>query len=210
MKSRFIPMIVASLALIAGLALLIMSGGAQAQDNTAKPRPLTNANADEVAQLALNYTQNQFRVVSGVPAVLLARRVSSKDLPSLGIAGLDYLTADEPLMLVIMRGDFDVSNMIGHTADEPASRVGYIAYLYDLWAGTPTAIMTSPNGGRFRTALNDPNLPEDLPVTPAQSAGMAPVTGPQVAPPTALPPSSNKLPYGAVALPVTTAAPGTK
>ncbi len=43
--------------------------------------------------------------------------------------------------------------------DGPDQHFSYVAYIYDLWAGSPTVWMASPTGGEFRAALNDPTLP---------------------------------------------------
>ncbi len=59
------------------------------------------------------------------------------------------------------------------------AKASYIGYIFDLEIGVPTATLTSKNGGRFRKALNQPNLPDDLqPGEPGFSKSNAPDTSP--------------------------------
>jgi hypothetical protein len=102
-------------------------------------------------------------------------------------------------MLVILKGDFDISNMPG-AGNIPKSnwhwRVGYIAYVMDLKAGLPTLTVSSPQGGLFRKALNNPNLPDDLPANPALLGELKNRT--QALPGVPIVPPSNKVPYGSL------------
>jgi hypothetical protein len=67
-----------------------------------------------------------------------------------------------PMMLVIVKGDFDIIGLYGTGSPPPEHpRAKYILYIYNLQTGGPTAITSSQNGGTFRKALNDPSLPDD-------------------------------------------------
>jgi hypothetical protein len=136
-----------------------------------KPHSLVSALPTEIGQAAIDHTLAQFSIMSGSPQVLLTRSITVKDLPSLGLPKINFAALEPPLMLVILKGDFDISNLPGG-GNIPKSnwhwRVGYIAYVMDLKAGLPTLTMGSPQGGIFRKALNNPNLPDDLPANPAK------------------------------------------
>ncbi len=137
-------------------------------------RPLVTASPEEVAQAALDYTCTHFRVLSGAPEVALIRRVVPEDIAALDLPAPAYHSSDPPLMmLVILKGDFDVSNMPGiRPAVAPAEmRATYLGYVFNLRTGFPSLTLTSPRGGLFRRALNDPTLLDDAPrVTPLPSS----------------------------------------
>ena len=170
-------------------------------------RPLLTSSPQDVGQAAIEWTRNNYVILSGTPQVVLARPVRAADLPALGLPVTGFVGEEPPLMLVILKGDFDVSNMIGAgLASAWNRRVAYIAYVFDLRAGVPTLTMTSLRGGDFRQALNDPTLPDDGPrspyptttsIQPHQSQHPSPVT---------------PLPYGAVVpkTPLTNPAPSAR
>lgn len=163
------------------------------------PHPLVNATSDEVAQAAKNYTVSNFKVVSGTPTVLLTRSVTKEDLPKLGLSTIAFGGEDPPLMLVALKGDFDVQNMPG--GGSTPWRVGYIVYVFDLKAGMPALISVSRLGGRFRTLLNDPTLPDEGLPTQSQQPNAGQQSDQQQAPFISPIPASpvKKLPYGSIA-----------
>lgn len=124
---------------------------------------LVGATPQEVGRVALTITESQFPSISGTPAVALAQAVTSDELAKLGLPSRDYsyCTDPPPLMLVIIKGDFDMSSMIGPVAATAKLHAQYIIYVFDLRAGAPTTVAYSQNGGKLRLALNDPNLPDD-------------------------------------------------
>jgi hypothetical protein len=162
---------------------------------------LVGASSNEVAQIALKYTNAQYKSLSGSPTVILTRSITTKELPSLGLPEVHFSNQEPPLMMVIVKGDFDVSNIRGG-GEIPKSnwhwRVGYIAYLMDLNAGFPSGVFTSPTGGRFRKVLNDPNLPDEQPANPQllKETNNRPKLVPL--PQTPIVPETDKQPYGTV------------
>jgi hypothetical protein len=143
-----------------------------------------------MAQVALNVTNANYPSLSDTPEVVLVRSVTAADIAALGIANISFDGGEEPpLMLVIVKGDFDVSSLSG------AKRAKYIGYAFDLRAGGPALVASSVKGGRFRQALNDPSLPDDPTTEPDTGQGASADLMP-----TAIP-SLTKLPYGATAAP---------
>jgi hypothetical protein len=199
------------IAALVSLASLLAVGGERT--STGQPQlptlpthvssSLINVSADDVGFRALDYTRHTF-IALQEPRVVLARRVVAAELPSLGFESLAFLTEEPPLMLVIVRGDFDITRgTLGTSKLDPTNwhwRVSHIAYVYDLLAGMPILTLTSPRGSLFRRALNDPTLPEDT--LPNGSPVPTPRGRPSL--PDARPstPAVRGLSYGAVAPPV--------
>ena len=95
-------------------------------------------------------------------------------------------------MLVVVKGNFDVSNLVSDRYSDLniPTQVKYIAYVFDLWAGRPALTATGLTGKYFRTVLNDPSLPDE-PELIGPEPGMPEATpGPRVEPP------AQKFPYG--------------
>ncbi len=193
------PNVLAALGLIALLSIFTIN--TQAGGGGFKVRPLTGASAEEVGQVAVQYTQDKYPSKAGTPQVVLARLVQAADLPALGLGSIDFASIEEPpLALVIVKGDFDVSRMPGliRASAKMTRQAHYIGYVFDLWAGTPALTITSPQGSSFRNVLNDPSIPVDpldapLPTSP-QPLQTAPKTlhyG-ETAPPAVQPSSTDK------------------
>jgi hypothetical protein len=189
-----------------GLALLSIAGlfGSYAHAQTVsspnmfRPHSLLSASPAEVGAYAVDYTSAHYPPLSGVPQPILVRSVAAAALPAIGLAKIGFAGEEPPLTLAIVHGDFDLRSGV-RTRLDPATwhwRVGYIAYVFDLDAGVPTLMQTSQNGGDFRQALNDPNLPDDIPVVPPGFAHRQAVPMPAMAPP------SSHDPYGSLAPPV--------
>ncbi|MBI3976655.1 MAG: hypothetical protein HY331_00575 [Chloroflexi bacterium] len=189
-----------------------LPGRTQAQAPVSSPQPtpfknrsLVGATPAEVAEYALAGVRANMRIVSGTPQVLLARAVKASELPSLGIPfPSDWEDDNPPLMLVIIHGDIDVTGyFLGMGKPLPPRKGGmYIAFVYDLRAGMPTLTLTSGAGGKFRIALNSPNLPDDpILATPG------PTMDPRLLPPTPVT-QPLRLPYGSILPPPPTPRPG--
>jgi hypothetical protein len=133
---------------------------------------LIGASPEEVGRVAIAVTTSRFPSFSGTPEVALARLVTSDDLTAMGLPSEDYSYCTDPpaLMLVIVKGDFDMTSMGGLGPPIAHPRAKYVVYVFDLGAGVPTIVTYSPNGGRLRRALNDPSLPDD-PTSPPAPTG---------------------------------------
>jgi len=124
-----------------------------------------------VVDAALDFTKKEVATSSETdPQVVLARFVTADDLHSMVLSSPAFISIETPPMaLVILRGDFaytPLGTLVG--GDTPPAKSKYIAYIFDLWAGLPTSIMTSPNGSHFRQALADMSLPTpELPMVVA-------------------------------------------
>ena len=125
-------------------------------------KSLVNASVEEVKQRALDYTSARFKIVSGTPEVVLARPIISAELPNLGL-GTHLPGPEIPMMLVVVHGNIDTNLRSAAPREYRHTQVEYIAYVFDLMAGFPMITATSHRGGAFRSLLNNPNLPEDLP-----------------------------------------------
>jgi hypothetical protein len=133
-----------------------------------KRRSLTNASPQEVGEAALNYTlanSDKFTVLSGTPQVVLIRPIKVADFSSWGFGELGFTGNAPPMMLVVVKGDFDTTNFIRSVSAHqltPIQRTKfqYIAYIFDLSVGLPTLTTTVLTGENFRRELNDPSLPD--------------------------------------------------
>jgi hypothetical protein len=98
-------------------------------------------------------------VLGDPPQVMLSRLITPEDYQTLGLGcpPSQLIFEQPPLALVILKGDL---RPVG-PGMEAAVDVKYIAYVFDLWADAPTSEMWSVDGGAFRTALNDPTLPNE-------------------------------------------------
>ncbi|MBW4575999.1 MAG: hypothetical protein KME08_12025 [Aphanothece sp. CMT-3BRIN-NPC111] len=126
-------------------------------------RPLINASAEEVGQSAIDYTRDQFTILSGTPEVVLTRRMTAAEFSVTGLGQMGFGGGEPPIMLVVVKGDFDVSNFGRFRAFDSSSsptQVKYIGYVFDLRAGMPCLTATGLTGEYFRRALNDPSLPD--------------------------------------------------
>ncbi len=134
----------------------------------------------EVAEWAKRHVSNFVNIASGSPQVLLSRTVRASELPTLGLpfGNVNVVDGAPPLVLVVLRGDFRSDGQLFAGGNAPpaaqVAQVKYVALVYDLWAGLPTSVYISPNGGLLRRVLNDPSLPDD-PSPPAT----APTARPQ-------------------------------
>ena len=123
---------------------------------------LTGASQQQVGQFAVEYTQQEFRVLSGSPQIALTRSVKANELEGLGLDPVNLESIEEPpLMLVIVKGDFGLGTTTASTLDRDRWRFSYISYVFDVWSARSTSTVASAKGGVFRKVLNDPSLPDD-------------------------------------------------
>lgn len=127
---------------------------AQRYSSLFKRRSLTNASPQEVGQAALNYTlanSDKFAVLSGTPQVVLTRPIKVADFPSWGFGEVGFAGNSPPMMLVVVKGDFDTTNFIRSVSAHPLTAIQrtkfqYIAYIFDLGVGLPTLTTTALTG----------------------------------------------------------------
>jgi hypothetical protein len=130
-------------------------------ENKFDAKSLLNASDQEVTNAALEWTRISFDVTD-TPKVVLIRSVTIEDLSKLGLSEAAGIDAGKPLKLVVVKGSFDLSNIRGGFSSKKGKlKASYVGYVFDLEAGVPISTLTAKNGGRFRKALNQPNLPDD-------------------------------------------------
>ncbi|MBD2495183.1 hypothetical protein [Nostoc sp. FACHB-280] len=131
--------------------------------NIFQKRPLISASDQEIRQAAVNYTlahSCQFKIISGTPEAIFNRPIKAAEIPATGFGDFDFKEEEPPMMLVVVKGNFDLS---GSTfPSHPRRSTKYTAYIFDLKAGTPIFAAVGLSGKYFRDALNDPTLPDDL------------------------------------------------
>ncbi|MDQ2806642.1 MAG: hypothetical protein M3Z04_06960, partial [Chloroflexota bacterium] len=121
---------------------------------------LGNATPAQMAQYAVKQALETHDSVSGTPTVLLSRRVTRAEVGEIGLGcmGAAGTIEDPPLMLVVLKGDFLI--MSPSLSVAPPKQSHYVAYIFDLWAGIPTYVVSSADGKGFRKVLKDPSLPD--------------------------------------------------
>lgn len=143
-----------------------------AQRMAATPVSLVNASPEQIGQLAVEFARGHHTIRSGEPQVLLTRPTTLHELTAMGLGEHDVESIERPpLMLVLLKGDFYPFPKPG--ADESSSadqHITYVAYVYDLWGGTPLIIQESKDGGIFKKVLNDPTLPDATPLSSLDDA----------------------------------------
>ena len=189
-------MLLIGVLMLAGTGLLVVSSNISAQTEGGGLGDATDA---DMEQAAIDFTNLRFNELSGSPKARLVRSVTVDDLPSLGLPRINFAAQDPPLKLVILEGDFDVSDMRGGPVHK---QVKYLAYVFDLRAGVPALIATSVNGGRFRDALSDPTLPDDVPLVRTPEEAERAASMPEAVPMPELKPTDDEPPYGYLAPPV--------
>lgn len=130
-------------------------------------RPLTSASETEIKQAAVNYTlaySCQYKILSGIPEAIFARPIKAAEIPATGFGEFDFMGKEPPMMLVVVKGNFDISGsgFLGFQTSNPPRSTKYTAYIFDLQAGTPIFSATGLTGKYFRNALNDSTVPNDL------------------------------------------------
>ncbi|MBH8551006.1 hypothetical protein I8751_01090 [Nostocaceae cyanobacterium CENA357] len=132
-------------------------------------RPLTSASEKEIRQAAVNYTlakSCQFKILSGIPEAIFARPIKVAEIPATGFGEFDFGGKEPPMILVVVKGNFDISGsgsgFPGFQTSNPPRSTKYTAYIFDLQAGTPIFSATGLTGKYFRNALKDSTIPDDL------------------------------------------------
>ncbi len=164
-------------------------------------RGATNA---QFAQFAQDWTRHQLKAVNA-PEVLLAQVVTPDQLPRMGLGCPPvFVTVEEPpLMVAILRGEFDFRRAAPGFGNIPAPIAGtdrYVMYVFDVWSGRPVVITTSEDGAEFKQALHDSSIPDKPAARLPVVCGTAIPTNqrhlhygdfaPGMVPPTAVPPGS--------------------
>lgn len=123
-------------------------------------RNLVGASPEQVGQFAVDYFVSANQVRSGTPQVLDTRPIKGDELPELDLGcPLESGVIEEPpLMLVVLRGDFDL-NFAGSMTRNSPSGSSYVAAIFDVWSAQPTFITSSQDGTGFSKVLNNPALP---------------------------------------------------
>ncbi len=171
---------------VTAIALFAISTNAQDKGfHYGSVSSLTGASQPQVAQFAVEYTQQEFRVLSGSPQVVLTRSVKAGELEGLGLDPVNLASIEEPpLMLVIVKGDFGLGTTTASTLDRDRWRFSYISYVFDEWSARSASTVASAKGGVFRKVLNDPSLPNDN--TQSNTSGAAALIASQVTPSSSL------------------------
>lgn len=166
------------------------------------------SNLNDIKSYAVDYLQHDSQLSKyGKIQVLLTRFVKREDIPALGLGCMAAsITIEEPpYALVILKGEFTVNDRFGPLGAK------YVAYIFDLWAGTPASTIWSADGSVFRTILNDPSLPNDNSGMPSICPTDIPNktlhygdTLPAFPAPPTIPRSSNAPPNNLVPAPVST------
>lgn len=163
-------------------------------------RNLIGATPQEISRFAQQYAEHNLKLRGGTAQVLLNRSVKRQELATLGIGCLPSSSTveDPPLVLVILKGEFDFSSML--SSQVGGASYSYVAYVFDTWSAQPAFLLGSRNGAQFRTALNDPTLPEggsDGPLVCPTEAPRTTTLHYGDVPPTPSMPSLSQTPYPA-------------
>lgn len=169
-KGKFFVLTLVTLLLgvIVGLFFTTVTNASQSHDfHYGKTTSLVGATDSQVSQYALEYVEATFEV-KAEPKVILAKSVTNDDLSKMELTPIYVASIEQPpLKLVIIKGNFGLGHVLGGGMMSDAARsnfrIGYIELVFDVWSGIPASTVTSPNGGSFRKALNDPTLPDDYP-----------------------------------------------
>jgi hypothetical protein len=164
--------------------------GLDIQSQVFKRHSLVGLTPEEVSQVAISYIRTVCTVLSGDPQVLLAKSVTADQLPALGLGSIGFANNDIPLVLVILKGDFDMTHCMHHSGDLGVqTKAQYVAYVFDLIAGIPTLTSFSLKAEDFRQALNESSLPSNNATTSVSNAVNATIISDS---------NITKLQYGAV------------
>lgn len=132
-----------------------------------KGRDLVNVSAEEIGEYAKLFASQHLKA-KGDQEIRLVRNVTREQVAELGLGCVpDFSSIEQPpLVLVILKGEFDFDNAFpGAISAAPenereSGKKSYVAYLFDAWAAFPAAMYESQDGSRFKKALNDPTLPD--------------------------------------------------
>ncbi len=101
-------------------------------------------------------------ILSEAPTVAFTRSITKAEVPSTSLGKINFIGGEPPLMLVVVKGNFDVSSpATARFSDlKPRTQAKYIVYIFDLRAGIPCLTSTGATGEYFRRVLNDASLPD--------------------------------------------------
>jgi len=128
----------------AGVCLVtLLAGTALAQTVAAaptKPHLVTHAlvdkSVDEIRNYVSDYTQARFSVLGGTPNIPVVRRITTTDMPALGLDRVSFRCGEPPLVFALVLGNFDVSAGVPNRRRVPQpTRVDRIAYVFDATKG---------------------------------------------------------------------------
>jgi hypothetical protein len=189
---------------IASLIAVQASWGTPRDEATAfVVEPLNGQPLDAIGAYAIGYATMAGGVLEqSETSVALARSVTLADLPALGLPKVGF-GAQTELFLVILKGNFDPNSLTGTPLDVPSPELretnegaAYVGYLFDGRSGFALLVLTSAKGQLFRTALNDPSLPDDGLAVPDPNE-------PEPLPVIEDIPLAPLVPYGATVAPIT-------
>lgn len=122
-------------------------------------RTLTASSPSDFADLAQDHVR-VFHMMDGTPQVLASRYVTASELPCFGLSPIYVQQANEALVLVILKGDFTLSDRPAPLIITP-SGFHYLAYVYYVRDHGWTASTASRTGLEFRRAIGDAAVETD-------------------------------------------------
>ncbi len=150
-----------------GLGFTWMWGPAWGATAVYVVRSLVPSSPDDFAQLTVAHVQATQMMPNGTPQVLVSRRVTAAELPCLGLDPIYVEHADEPLVLVVLKGDFALTDRLAPVIVTP-SGFHYLTYVY----------IVRDHAWTSSSAFRDP-----LPLRPLLGdAAVAPPGGPPLPP----------------------------
>lgn len=130
----------------------------------ATPNPLepTPVPIDPV-EYALDCTRELFPSITGGPHVVYSAPITVAQFPEYGLGDWQPFGEEPPMALVLVAGDFDVSNF---SVSQPISfaRAKYIGYVVDMRAAAMNTVTISEDGAHFANLLQSLGLWEATPV----------------------------------------------
>ena len=165
---------------------------------------LRNASPAQIEQAAIKHINIRLRVFSGTPTVVVNRSITTAELLAVDIPAPTSANPEPPRRLLVLKGDFDLSNLGPSWVMDTSNpkHYSYLLFIYDLTDeahGAPTMILGSSKGGIFRKVLNNPSLPDDGPTNVEQSPNQD--NDVKITPTVSI---INPVPYGSAAPPVST------
>jgi hypothetical protein len=152
--SRLLILGVLMIGLLVSSTVLLLSLSST-QDNTQDvnyyhygSRNLVGATTEQVAAFAKDYAKHQLQILGGDVQVLHTSFIKKEDLPALGFDRISFASIEEPpLAFVVLKGDFAATITEGN-------KFSYIGYVFDMWAASPTYIVSTSDITIFDKVLN--------------------------------------------------------
>lgn len=133
---------------IASLLIILITSPTSAKYGFSLP-----VSPDEIDSFAIEYTQRKMNVLSEDLQVVHSQSIAGEALAPLG---LPEVKSNHSLMLVIVRGDVDISGA-WPGANQGDTRYKYLNYVFDLEEGEPIAILAELDDDVLSRVL-DPSL----------------------------------------------------